>query len=351
MSNAVKVAPALKSRSSIPSRVTDEMVFLPLHGGGNASAINLSATAPITRGVTTKLALGSVPSIIPMVGTQIKLNSVTPSAYDGYHKVIDASGANVWIDLDSSGLADWESGGNVTFNVIYDQMGRMASQDVQGVLTNLWANQTLGITADAAGTFTNRITDGIEAFDLTGFRGYLVIGANVQIAALPIATEFIFSLGVSDASGTNTSSGAICMAIDATGNVQFTTRPAYSGAGVNTFIFSGALSAGVQANIIAILDCTNIPSSATIHIFKDGVLRESKAITTTGATDCPSNAAGVAIGCKISTSLTLQSKLGSSGSGAKVDKLLWWKSTKDFAATIEAARRYAVNGELDELMV
>lgn len=351
MSKAVKVAPALKPRSSISSRVTDEMVFLPLHGGGNAAALNLAAAGPITRGITTKLALASVPSLIPMVGTQLKLNSVTPSAYNGYHNVIDAGGANVWIDLDSSGLADWASGGNVTFNVIHDKMGNMASQDVQGVLTNLWANQALGITADAAGTFTNRITAGIEAFDLTGFRGYLVLGANVQIAANPSATEFIFSLGANDASGTNTPTGAICMTIESTGIVQFTTRPAYSGANANTFISSGALSAGVQANVFAVVDCTNMPASGTIHVFNDGVLRESKAITITGATDCPSNATGVAIGCKISTALALQSKLGANGSGAKVDKLLWWKSTKDFATTIEAARRYAVNGELDELMV
>lgn len=347
----VKIAPALKPRSSIASRITDDLVFLPLHGGGNAAALNLAASGAITRGGTTKLTLASTPSPLPMVGTTIKLNSVTPSTYNGYHKVLDASGANVWIDLDSSALADWTSGGNVTFNVIYDKMGNMASQDVQGTLTNLWANQALGITADAAGTFTNRITTGIDDFDLSGFRGYLVLGANIQIAANPSAVEFIFSLGVNDASGANTQTGAICMTIESTGIVQFTTRPAYSGSNANTFTATSALSVGVTANVFAILDFTNMPTSATIHLFKDGVLKESEAVTVTGATDCPSNATGIAIGCKISTALALQSKLGASGSGAKVDKLLWWKSTKDFATTIEAVRRFGLNGELDELMV
>ena len=170
VSNRLAVIP----KSSVYSLVTDTMMHFPLKGGGAASVI-LAGSNAITRGSPTKITLASTPSPLPMPGGYIKLASITPTSYNGYHKVLAAAGADVWIDLDSSSLADWVSGGAMTFNVIYDRFGREPQQGIAGTITGVWANQADGLTSHSAGTYASRIASPASAWDLSGFAGLLVL--------------------------------------------------------------------------------------------------------------------------------------------------------------------------------
>ena len=349
MRNAIKQAPALKPISSIASRITDTLVHMPLHGGGTAT-INVSA---VSLGNPTRITLGA--AFTGIVGQTVKLASLGGvTQLNGYAKVIGLAPANgVVVDVDSSAFAAYTSGGTMAFNVIADSMGNLAPQDIQGTVTGIWANPANGITAHTGGTNTNRITTGLDAFDLSAFSGYLVLAFDLVIAATPSAKEIVFALGCSSTPGTNSGAGCIQAAIETSGIVTCTFRPktAADGGGTNSFISSPAIGNATKRSIALVVDMTG---GGVMHIFMDGVVRTSVSLTLTNSIGNPSIAAGVAIGALIHTDLNLFYKLGSAAvtpSQAKIANLLWWKSTKGFATTMEAVKRYASTSELNELMV
>src|SRR5574340_840057 len=262
MRNNVKVAPALSPLSAIYSAITDTLIHIPFHGGGGA-AINFAASLAVVKGYPTKVTLGSTPSPAPLCGSKVKVSGVTPTGYNGYWKVVYSNGADVYLDLDSSALGDWASGGTMSFNVLYERLGNLAAQDLSGTVTGLWADQTNGMVAHSAGTYTARIPTGISAFDLSAFSGFLVIGAKIKISsATPSSEEFLFSIGRSSQTGAYSGSGTIAMSISTGGQLQLYFRPRTvagsdsggAGGGTNSFTHSTALGTTTQRNVVFLLD-------------------------------------------------------------------------------------------------
>lgn len=345
----------IKPLSNVYDAVTDSMIHLPLKGGGAAS-VNLAGSLAITRGNPTKITLGSTPSPLPMPGTMVKLSSVTPTDYNGYHKVIAASGADVWIDLDSSSLADWTSGGAMTFNVIYDRFGALTPQDIQGTITGIWANQADGLTSHSAGTYTSRIATPPAAFDLSGFAGFLVVGAKIKVAAAPTADEYLFSIGRTSATGSYSGSGCLTARIASGGSqVVLTFRPRTvagsdsggAAGGTNTLIYSTALGTTATRNVVFLLDLRST-SAATCYAYLDGVLKAATSLTLTNLIDWPGITNGMVIGASLNGSLTTAEYLGAAGtpSQARVKDLLWWKTTKSMVTVQRAVLKWSQTGEL-----
>jgi len=362
MRNSIKAVPALSPLSAIYSDVTDTLVHIPMHGGG-AAAINLAAASAIVQGYPTKIVLASTPSPLPMPGTYVKLNSVTPTTYNGYHKVIAASGVNVWIDLDSSALAAWSSGGNMSFNVIYDRLGNLAQQDISGTITGLWENQTFGLTSHSAGSYTARIAEAnAEAFRLDGFAGFLVIGCKVNMPANPSADEFVFSIGRTSATGGYAGSGGLSLRLSTTTTPQviLTFRPRTvvgsdsggAGGGTNTLVYSSDLGNAAIRNVVFLLDLRST-SAATCYCFLDGVQKAAGALTLTNMLDWPGITNGVVFGASLNGSLTPAEYLGAAvtPSQARVSDFVFWKTTKSLTTVQRAINRWQSCGELPREVV
>lgn len=355
----VKSAPALNPLSSIYDTITDTLVHIPMRGGG-AGSLNLSATLAITKGSTTKITLGSTPSPLPMIGTYVKLASVVPATYNGYHRVIAASGQNVWVDLDSSAFDDWTSGGAMTFNVLYDRLGNLPAQDILGTVTGLWANPANGLTAHSAGSYTARITESdLSAFSLDGFAGFLVISADILAPATPSADEYIFSIGRNPATGGYSGSGCVTLRLSG-GQAVLILRPrTVAGAdaggaagGTNLLLFSTALGTAAQRTVTYLVDLRST-SSAPVYAYLDGVLKAAGSMTLTNMLDWPGITNGMTIGGSLNDSLTPSEYLGSAvtPSQARVQNLLWWKTTKSLAAVQKAILNWSMTHELPREVV
>lgn len=361
MRNNVKVAPALSPLSAIYSAITDTLIHMPFHGGG-AATINFAAALAVVKGYPTKVTLGSAPSPAPLCGSKVKVSGATPTGYNGYWKVLYSNGADVYLDLDSSALGDWASGGAMSFNVIYDRLGNLAEQDLSGTVTGLWADQTNGMVAHSAGTYTARITSGISAFDLSAFSGFLVVGAKLKISsATPSSEEFLFSMGRISATGAYSGSGTIALSISTSGQLTLYFRPRTvagadaggAGGGTNSFAFSSALGTTAQRNVVFLLDLRST-SSATCYAYLDGVLKAATALTLTNMLDWPGNTNGIVFGANLNGSLVPAAYLGAAtptASGAVVEDFLWWKTTKSLTTVQRAINRWQRNGELPREVV
>lgn len=345
----------IKPISALYADTVAKAIHIPMHGGGSATAINLAASLAITRGTITKITLGSTPSPLPMAGTQIKLASVVPADYNGYHTVVAASGADVWIDLDSSALADWTSGGAMSFGVLYDRFGNLASKDIQGTQTGIWANQADGLTAHSAGSYSPRIVAADAApFDLTGYRGILMVGAKLRVTGTPTVDEFVFSVGRSSKQATYSASGHIGVRLGGGGNqAALSFRPAGADnddVDTNTFAYTGNLGTSAQRRVAWLLDLRDT-STAYIYAYLDGVLKSGGTITLTGMTDWPSVANGAIIGADLNGSLAAANLLGASASGARVSDLVWLPLNKSMSSMQRLVERWSRIGELHPLDV
>ena len=351
VSNRLAVIP----KSSVYSLVTDTMMHFPLKGGGAAS-VNLAGSSAITRGNPTKITLGSTPSPLPMPGTYVKIAGATPSAYNGYWLVLQSSGADVYVDLDSSTLADWSSGGAMTFNVLYDRFGREPQQDISGTITGIWANQGDGLTSHSAGTYASRITAPNSAWDLTGYAGILVIGVKAKIGASPSADEYLFSIGRTSSSGAYSGAGGLSLRIASGGSqIALTYRPRTvagsdsggAGGGTNTLVYSNALGTSATRNVVFLLDFRTA-GAVTIYAYMDGVLKASGSATMTNAIDHPGVTNGMAFGANLNGSLTPAEYLGAAGtpSQARIKDLWWWKTSKSMVTVQRAIARWSQTGEI-----
>jgi len=348
MRNSSKIA--LTPAATIYSNATDTLVHIPFHGGG-AAALNLAGSNAITRGYPTKITLGSTPSPLPTPGTFVKLNSVTPSAYNGYHKVLMASAADVWLDLDSSAMVDWTSGGNMSFNVIYDRFGNLLPQDIAGTITGLWANKVDGMTAHGSGSNTALIgAANASAFDLTGFRGILVVGFRQYKSAVPAAgDEYIFSLGRKVNTGAYSASGTVALLLPSGSNqaqLYFRPRTSADGGGTQTGpVQSSSMGTTAKRRACWLLDLRST-SSAAIYAYLDGVIFNSASIDLTNLVDWPSAVNGVAFGANITAALALDQLYGAQATGARISDFWWWKSSKSMVQVQRAIIKWSQMGEL-----
>lgn len=339
---------ALKPLSGVLDAIpaTDTVVFMPLHGGGTAAI----AVSGVSRGNPTTVSLAS--AYTGIVGQSVKLASLGGiTALNGYAKVIGTITNGIVIDIDSSAMPAWTSGGTITPLVVADVMGSITPQDVLGTATGIWANPSDGLTSHLAGTWCDKLAgSNLTPFDLTGFSGIAVLAFDVYIGAAPGSRETIFGMGVIGNAG-NSKTGTISASIGASGTaIETIFRPATAvdAAGANTFTYSSSLGVGGRAHVAFIFDLTN-PSAATAHSMTNGVLIGSSSLTLTGRTDWPSSSNGVAIGAGLDSALAIATKFGAgttTQSGGRVQNLLWWKTTKTLTQTIRAVSRLAKSKSL-----
>lgn len=331
--------------SSIVHSVRDNAILLPLVGVGGA-AINVSS---ITRGYPTVVTLASTPACIG--GQVVKFSSIGGTTdVNGYRSVLYVTGNSVVIDYDTTYSQPYTSGGSVAFNVIYDSLENIQPQDVQGTITGIWSSVSSGLTSHSGGSYTNLVTNNIDALDLSTFRGVLVLSLTVTVGQLPSHTETIFSLGVQSATGNNTASGAITASLESTGVCQFCIRMAggVNGACTNLFVNSGNLGLGTRRKVALLIDFTNFPTTVNAHIIVDGVYRSVSSVSLAGAISPPANTVGYVFGGQLSNTLTITNNFGAAAtpSGGAVRQLLWWRSGKNLIDTISAVVDFHRLGEI-----
>ena len=125
-----------------------------------------------------------------------------------------------------------------------------------------------------------------------------------------------------------------------------------AGGGTNTFIYSSALGTTAGRTVTFLLDLRST-SSATIYAYLDGVLKAAGAITLTNLIDWPGITNGMSIGANLNGSLVASEYLGSAvtSSQARVQNLIWWKTTKSLTTVQRAIIRHAQTGELPREVV
>ena len=333
MRNAIKQAPALTPARSVVESLTDAM-FLPMHGAQIAST-NITG---ITTGYPTIIKYGS--TILPMAGQTMKIASCTPATYNGYHTVLWAAGGGVAIDLDSSALGAWSSGGAGTFVSLRDLTGNNGPFDVSGTTTGIWAAPTAGLTPNPTGgnwvaPFTSN-----ALLELTGYTGKLLIAFDFTLGAITTGTETVLGINLVGQSGTNTKHGGLFVGIYGAGqNPGLVYRPATAadGAGINTTVQTGAMSA-TTAHLAWIVDFSG--AAPVIRGYKNGTAIASATADMTNATGHPSLAnLGAGILCGVDGTAAATGKLGSAGSGAVVQNLLIQKSTESIATLVNRIRK------------
>lgn len=350
MSNKI----ALKPLSAVAAAITDTLVFMPMHGGGTATI----GVTGVSRGNPTTVSLAS--PYTGVVGQKIKLLSLGGmTALNGYQKVIGTVTNGVVIDVDTSDVTAypaWTSGGSISTMVLSDIKSTLSPQDIQGTTTGVWANPSDGLTSHLAGTNTPKLAGAdLTPFDLTGYSGIAVLAFDIYINAAPGSRETIFGMGVIG-NGGNSKTGTLSASIGSGGTaIELVVRPATAvdATGANTFAYSASIGAAAYGHVAFVFDFTN-PASAIVHSFTNGLLTTSTAISLTAKTDWPSSSNGVVIGAGLDAALAIATKLGAgttTQSGARIQNLLWWKSSKSMTQTIRAVNRLARNKCLNWDMV
>ena len=332
MRNAIKQAPALKPARSVVESLADAM-FLPMHGAQIAST-NITG---ITTGYPTIIKFGA--TILPLTGQTMKIASCTPATYNGYHTVLWAAGGDVAIDLDSSALGAWTSGGAATFTHLRDLTGNNGPFDVSGTTTGIWAAPTAGLTPNAAGGNWVAPFTSSDLLELTGFSDKLLIAFDFTLGAATTGTELIFGINNNAQTGATSKHGTLNVGFSgASQNPGLTFRPqtAADGGGTNTSVQLGAMAA-TTAHLAWIVDFSG--AAPVIRGYKNGTAIASATATMANATGNPSLAnLGAGILCGVDSTGAATGKLGSAGSGAVIQNLVFQKSDESIATLVNRIR-------------
>lgn len=331
---------------SIEKQTSGKPILWRLHQS-DATGRNFASSNPIQFGRPTIITLGS--SATYMAGSWVTISGVVgPTDLNGTFRVLWCSGSSLAIDYDSGESAAWVSGGAVASAIIKDEFNVFSAMPIQGVTTNIFDNPSFGLTPASGGSNSPRQTSGLTEFDLTTHTGVLVIGFEGYKAASPTSIEYLFSLGRNAATGANSASGNISARINTDGQIVFFVRPASAtdGGASNTSLFSGTIANTTRFKIALVLDMTD-PANWFAHLFLNGVLTRSNAVTMTGASGGISTANGVAFGADMNASLALTNLLGVGGSGCRVRNMLWWKTNKSVTSVIRAVTKFHLSDSLE----
>lgn len=315
-------------------------VLYRLHGGDSTARSFAGSGQVVQPGYPTIITLGSSPTVV--AGGWVAVSGVVGmTQLNGTWRVLYTSGSSVALDVDSGTFSAYASGGTVTPTVMVDEFGAGPTMAIQGTVTGVYSSAADGLTAHSAGSNSLLQQSGLSAFDLTGFRGCLVLGAAVNVGASTSADEAVIACGVYAANASGSAAGAYALMIDTgrSAKLQFRPAGATDTACPNTFAYSGVLTAGQLYRVAFVLDLTGAPGAGQAHCMLNGSVVRSAALTMTGATDTP-HVSAMAVGASLSSALTLQNKLGSTASGAKVQDLIVWKSQKSLTDTLRAMRRW-----------
>lgn len=324
------ITPALSEIVALPNTL-----FLPLHGR-HITQQNVNA---VTQGYPTLFTLGTNTSI---TGQTLKVASANPSTYNGYYKVLWASGSTVAVDFDSTALAAYVGSGVSTFNHVSDATGVNGPYDISGTITNIFSNPTDGITADASGTWiAPSTTDSI--FELSGYTGKLLIAFDLNMAVLTSGSEFYLGINKVDATGTNSKYGTLTVGIYGGGqNPSLIYRPATAadGGGTNTTCATLAM-AGTTKHCAWIVDFSE--AAPVIRSYHDGVAKASATAVMTNATGHPSLVnGGRGILCGVDGSGLVSGKVGSaSATPPRIQNLIWQKSDESISTLVNRIRALA----------
>lgn len=340
----------IKSARKAVAAAAEVPVLWRLHQSDN-TARNFGATSPVAPGYPTVITLGGATT--SMAGGWVTVSNVVGmTELNGTWRVLwRGPGNTIALDVDSGAFSPWVSGGTLTPIVIQDEFRQAPAMPIQGTVTDVWSNPMFGLTAHSSGTYSLRQTSGIEAFDLTGFRGRLVVGCGLWFSAAPSADEGIFSVGTNGAADVGSASGLVMINLENSRNLKMTFRGAAAadGGAANNFLFSGALTLSTPYKVAFVLDFDGFPSTGEGHVVVDGAHVRSYAFNLAGVVDAPSTASGLVIGTRILTGPTFNlssGRMGALGSGARLQELLWWQTSKSLTDTMRAVQAWHRAGSM-----
>lgn len=238
---------------------------------------------------------------------------------------------------------------------IADSFGVAASTDIVGTTTNLWSNRLQGITADAGGNASGKLTAAdVPACDLTGVTaGKLVIALHLQKIANPSAAERAFTFGSSASSGgSGHALGQIHISIEATNSVSLAFRPRTDSdatTGTNTFSFVNNIGTSGPHHVAFVVDITS-ESSGNIYGYQDGIQRDLDPIVFTNGIGWPTTNAtfGAYIGTQgLGNGLaSTGNRIGQNGSQLRLGELLLWQTTDSLPAVLRVLDHHRLYKEL-----
>lgn len=238
---------------------------------------------------------------------------------------------NYWRMHEGSGIA------------LADAFGMAASTNVAGTVTNLWANKLQGITADATGNASGKLTtDDLPACALSGVSaGKLVIAFHMQKSANPSANERIFTYGSTSASGNaGHALGMIYVEIATNGNVSLTFRPQTATdatTGTNTYAYVSNVGNSTSHHVALIIDKT-AAAAGFLYGYQDGIQRASSGINFTNGIGWPTTSA--AFGAYIGTaglangSPSTANRMGQNGTGLRLGELMLWQTQESLPTVL-----------------
>ena len=350
MFNALSEKPR---KNLIAAAIDGTCVYIPMHGEDATTG----TIASITKGNPTKLELVADTGAW-LVGSYIYIadaDTQMTGLVDGAYKVVKTDNVkDVWIDFDSSDETDWASGGTIKIYYFTDVFGNVAPQVIQGTTTTVFSEND-GVLAHLAGSYSNLVTTGLDAFDINGFRGRLLIGASNTFATGGF--DGVFAIGRLAANGGATDTGTITLAFN-TVQMVLTYRPATGviADNINTSVFSGVVGAGKEFHAF-ILDFSNYPTGVEIYAINNGVLSSSVSADMDGSTGLVPPIAeldhtnGVCFGATQGGSYVPENYAGTGSTTFKYGDFVWWKTTKSVADCIKVANDMANNFELSPHMV
>lgn len=317
--------------------------------GGGAAGIGVSG---VSRGNPTVLRLASTPTFL--VGQKVRLYSlggITTLNGNSYTVLGRRDGVSnaIAIDVDSSAMADWTSGGTCAGDVFSDVFGNAPTMQVAGTLTNVWDQQQDGILSAAAGTYSSGLMPVSSLFSMTGFTGMLLLAMDYYApASLPTSgSGWAFSSGRPTNSGAKTASGCVSMGYyGGSSSTVLMFRPACAsdGSSVITTRSAPGLVAAARNHVAYIVDCRT-PAAPVIYGYLNGQQRGATNADMTAATGLPTAADGVALLSGITTTGTQNEYLGPNGTASRVRNLLWAKlsASTDLAVAQRIIQKLAVD--------
>lgn len=339
----------IKSARNAVAAAAEVPVLWRLHQSDN-TARSFGASSPVAPGYPTVITLGGATT--SMAGGWVTVSDVVGmTELNGTWRVLwRGAGNTIALDVDSGAFSPWVSGGTLTPTVIQDEFRQAPAMPIQGTVTGVWNNPMFGLTAHSGGSNSLRQTSGIDAFDLAGFRGRLVVGCGLWIDVAPSADEGVFSLGVNGAADAGGAGGAVTINLENSRNLKMNFRGAAAtdGGASNNFAYTGALTLQTPYKVAFVVDLEGFPSAGETHIVVNGGHVRSYSLNLAGVLDAPNNTGGLAIGARIlsSPAYNLSGRMGSLGSGLRLQELLWWKTSKSLTETMRAVQAWHRAGSM-----
>lgn len=346
----MRVNPVAALRPRNTPKPSGKTIVIPFHGGATNQTIN-----SITYEKQCVVTLAGPHAAT--AGGWANITGVTSlTAINGVWRIVRIeSSTKLRIDLDTSGMSGFATGGTFARNGIGDLCGSMLPKKVNGTTTAIWDDRFNGIHWAGDNYITVPAAEA-AVFDLRGFRGRLLIHCALPMvtATAPSASEFLICLGRFDtASGAGRAGGTIGLfQTTSTGRMRLNVRgsvatdadtPSNPGTAAES---NGAVQGDGTNPVRNYLGVELIfgASAVTINWYINGAIDSSSQLAMTG-NDWPyplDTAGGLTIGCKYGTTgITVGNAMGAAGSGARTEWLVIHRSEYGAMNSADVGRFFA----------